>query len=347
MVPWSQGESVTAGITAMSSPAPIVGAPNSTTSSGAIMNEFGLPTGISVIYLAADGSMPAAPATTSSVSPVQPTAAQPIAVSGGGALTATATAGPTIVALPTFGPETIAARADVYAPVAVAAASTTTFPSAAASDAVTGGGIAAEPAALTTVGAGGSATDAALVEHALGVLSATASGASIVNGLRGVGAHMMVMSAAEFAANGESGAHAYFDPNTTTLYLRREDLANNDKLAAVEIAHEGTHLLDYIGHVNDAWRAQRQQQLVGTSGAFEGAALAQLRFENMMVAEARAFTFAGQVAREVGWQAPYGDPTFDAMAGANDAATYGRVWQRLLAGPYNTDHLQAAPIMVS
>ncbi|MBC7645025.1 MAG: hypothetical protein H7123_07850, partial [Thermoleophilia bacterium] len=141
-------------------------------------------------------------------------------------------------------------------------------------------------------------------------------------------------------------AHAYFDPNVNVLYLRRDDLQRDTKLAAIEIAHEGTHLLDHVGKVNDAFTKPREATFAGLGAAQAKAARDQLSFESMMVAESRAFVYAGQVARDIGWTGVAADPTSIASAGGNDAATYAKVWQQLLTGPYNNEHRTAATVMV-
>lgn len=204
------------------------------------------------------------------------------------------------------------------------------------------GTLAPAPIGNIVVGGGGSDADAALVTQAMTLLKTSANGAFIANLLTGSGAQISVLSDQEFAAMGESTAHAFYDPNKDTLFLRRSDLQGDVKLAAVEIAHEGTHMLDDKGRIgkaaiDDARRAAGAL----TDPAASAAAMKQADFEHTILMEARAFTFSGQVARELGLQLTANDPTMVAAAGSNDTATYQKVWDKLLSSGYNQDHRSA------
>lgn len=278
-------------------------------------------------------------------SPVQVAPAQLAVAAAGGAFAAPAgSASPagaaalgaaTLTAAPSF-------QAPLPAPLPALAASPTTAPvTATAAPAVA-------PQRLTSVAPGGQQADANLVEATLAVLRQSPSGAQLVDRLLAVGARINVISDADFRAMGHADAHAFYDPKIDTMFLRRSNLADaaNVRFAAVALAHEGTHLLDDVGMVSDPFvrEAARRVQAAGGPGTAQGAELQrQALFELTMIKEARAFVFAGQVAKELRVQTSASDPTSVAAAGANDQPTYDRVWQALLASGYNPERRSAAP----
>jgi hypothetical protein len=206
----------------------------------------------------------------------------------------------------------------------------------------------ATPQRLTSLAPGGSQADANLVESTLGVLRQSASGAQLVDRLLAVGARINVISDAEFQAMGHADAHAFFDPKSDAMYLRRSDLADasSTRFAAVALAHEGTHLLDDVGNVADPFiqqAAARVQAAGGLSTAQGIEVQKQVLFELMMIKESRAFVFAGQVAKDLAVKTPATDPTSIAAAGGNDQATYQKVWSSLLTSGYNPEHRAGAP----
>ncbi|MCZ4496467.1 MAG: hypothetical protein JWM25_1050, partial [Thermoleophilia bacterium] len=210
---------------------------------------------------------------------------------------------------------------------------------------VLAGGAAAAPLRMTTVAPGGSQADADQVERTLGVLRQSPSGAQLVDRMLAVGAKVTVIGDAEFTALGQADAHAFFDPNDDTIYLRRSQLSGGDpSFAAVALAHEGTHLLDDVAKL-DAPFFDSASRAVAAAGGFSTAqgiaTQEQTLFELTMIREARAFTFAGQVARDLGTRLPASDPTAIAAGGGNDPATYGRVWTALLQSSYNPDRRAA------
>jgi hypothetical protein len=145
---------------------------------------------------------------------------------------------------------------------------------------------------------------------------------------------------------GHQDAHAFYDPKVDTMFLRRSDLAdtNNMRFAAVALAHEGTHLLDDVGKVSDPFIQQASQKIAAAGGpntAAGKAAQDQAMFELTMIKEARAFVFAGQVAKDLHVTTPATDPTSVSSAGGNDMATYSRVWDALLKSGYNPEHRTA------
>lgn len=200
------------------------------------------------------------------------------------------------------------------------------------------------PASMTALAAGGNASDAQLVEGTLNVLRSTPAGAHIVDRLLANNAKVNVISDAQFAQMGQADAHAFFDPNIDTVFLRRSDLATNQQMAAIELAHEGTHLLDDIAGLNKPLFAEAQARAQALGGTTPQAreVEAQARFEEMIISEARAFTFAGQVAQQLGYtRLASSDPTLISARGSNSQATYAQVFQALLKGPYNTEHRTA------
>lgn len=192
---------------------------------------------------------------------------------------------------------------------------------------------------LTNVAPGSSQSDADFVEATLGVLRRSPSGAAVVDRLLAVGARINVVSDAEFQQMGYGEAHAFYDPQLDTVFMRRS--ASSDvAFAAVTLAHEGMHLLDDVARLDDPFVAQASAGVASLGGPStpQGAeAQRQALFELTMIKEARAFTFAGQVARELAVQLPDGDPTKVAQQGGNDQATYARVWQALLGTRYNPE----------
>ncbi|MBC7460715.1 MAG: hypothetical protein H7287_05080 [Thermoleophilia bacterium] len=202
----------------------------------------------------------------------------------------------------------------------------------------------ASPVRMTSVAPGGTARDADLVEATLAQLRRSPSGAQVVDRLLAVGARVNVVSDGDFVRLGHGAAHAFYDPAAKTIYLRRTELegarSSNTQsgFAAVALAHEGTHLLDDVSGVADGFIAARTRAIAHAGGSASLAGVETQRqalFELTMVKEARAFLFAGQVARELGVTTPAADPTSVAASGPNDAATYGRVWDALLSSPYN------------
>lgn len=207
---------------------------------------------------------------------------------------------------------------------------------------------AATPQRLTTLAPGAAASDADLVESTLSVLRQSPAGAQVVDRLLAVGAKINVLSDAEIAAMGHGTAHAVYDPKVDTMFLRRSDLANTSNIgfAAVALAHEGTHLLDDVGKVDAPYVMQATQRVIAAGGPTTAAGIEaqeQATFELTMIKEARAFTFAGQVAKQLGVALPATDPTSVSVAGGNDQATYGKVFQSLLSSSYNPER-RAAPI---
>ena len=203
-------------------------------------------------------------------------------------------------------------------------------------------------APIAAPGATGTVTDAALVQRALDALRSTPTGARVVDRLLAVRAKVAVLSDGEFAAVGRADARAFYDPATQTMSLRRSDLLDVDRsrVAAVALAHEGTHLLDDVGRVAASWLARTSATIAsaGGAGTSRGGELArQAAFELTMIREARAFTVAGQVARDLGVALPADDPTVVAARGGNDPGTYAAVWQRLLESPYNAQ-ARTAPV---
>lgn len=295
----------------------------------------------------------AAPASVSVPSPLQAplvAAGQAGAVGGATALTAPTAPGisPATGLAPALAPPAsgaLGAPANVAVPVAAPAISTVT-PAAAGTQPVATG-TAAAPQRLTTLAPGGSAADANLVERTLGTLRQSAGGAQLVDRLLAVGARINVISDAEFQTMGHADAHAFYDPKIDTMFLRRSDLADASsmKFAAVALAHEGTHLLDDVGRIADPFinaAAGRVHAAGGPATPQGAAAQKQALFELTMIKEARAFTFAGQVARDLGVKTPSTDPTSISAAGANDQTTYAKVWQALLSSAYNPDRRAAA-----
>jgi hypothetical protein len=201
---------------------------------------------------------------------------------------------------------------------------------------------------LTTVAPGANPNDAVLVEQTLAKLRQSPSGAQVVDRLLAVGAKVNVISDAEFAQMGHDTAHAFYDPKIDTMFLRRSDLADqaNVGFAALALAHEGTHLLDDVAGLSDPFVSQLSAQIAAAGGLDtpQGQALReQGMFELTMIKETRAFTFAGQIARDLGVEVKATDPTSVAKAGGNDQATYDAVWQRLLTTSYNEGGRSAAP----
>lgn len=146
---------------------------------------------------------------------------------------------------------------------------------------------------------------------------------------------------------GEQDAHAFYDPKSDTMYLRRSELADekNRSFAAVALAHEGTHLLDDLGGVGDPLIQEISAKVTAAGGLGTAAGIEardQGLFELMLLKETRAFTFAGSVARELGVRLGDNDPTATAIAGGNDQQTYAAVWDRLLRSSYNEQHRTAA-----
>jgi antirestriction protein ArdC len=199
---------------------------------------------------------------------------------------------------------------------------------------------------MTSLAPGGVASDANLVESALATLRSSASGAQVVDRLLAVGAKVNVINDNEFAALGHGEAHAFFDPSNDTIYMRRSELQGPDhRFSAVALAHEGTHLLDDVAGVADPFVARKAQVIAAAGGLATPAgaeAQKQAIFELTMIKEARAFTFAGQVAKELAVATPANDATSISAAGANDQATYGRVWNALLTSAYNPEKRTAA-----
>jgi hypothetical protein len=223
--------------------------------------------------------------------------------------------------------------------------STVTPAGASAAPAPAAGAAGTQP--LTTLAPGGSPQDAALVEQTLNVLRQSPSGAQVVDRLLAVGAKINVISDAEFQSMGHDSAHAFYDPKIDTMFLRRSDLAdaNNINFAAVALAHEGTHLLDDVANLADPMVSQITSNVVAAGGLNTPAGIEareQGMFELMMVKEARAFTFAGQVARDLQVKLDDTDPTKVAISGGNDQTTYNAVWQRLLQSSYNPQGRTAA-----
>ncbi|MCW2924636.1 MAG: hypothetical protein JWM98_2040, partial [Thermoleophilia bacterium] len=205
----------------------------------------------------------------------------------------------------------------------------------------------ATPQRLTALAPGAQASDADLVEATLNKLRTSPAGSQIVDRLLAVGAKINVVSDAEIEAMGHGNAHAVYDPKVDTMFLRRSDLANSSNIgfAAVALAHEGTHLLDDVGSIDAPFLNQATQRVLAAGGPNTAAgaeAQKQAGFEITMIKEARAFTFAGQVARQLGVSTPAADPTSVAAAGNNDQATYAKVWQSLLTSSYNPEHRAAA-----
>lgn len=201
-----------------------------------------------------------------------------------------------------------------------------------------------QPQSLTALASGGSASDAQLVEGTLATLRSTPAGAQIVDRLLANNAKVNVISDAQFTQMGQADAHAFFDPNIDTVYLRRSDLVKDQQMAAVELAHEGTHLLDDIAGLNKPLFAQSEAraQAMGGTTSQANEVRAQAQFEEMIISEARAFTFSGQVAKQLGYnKLTNTDPTLISATGTNDQATYARVFQALLKGPYNTENRAA------
>jgi hypothetical protein len=251
-----------------------------------------------------------------------------------------------VVPAPAPVPGVHTAPLDAGIPAAAPAAPAAAAAPAATTSAVTGAN--AAPRALTSVAPGGDPRDAALVEQTLATLRQSPSGAQVVDRLLAVNARVNVISDAEFQAMGHGDAHAFYDPKIDTMFLRRSDLSSPQavQFAAVALAHEGTHLLDDVAGLSDAFIARTTEAIAAAGGlqTTQGAALRdQAMFELTMIKETRAFLFAGTVARELGMQLPDTDPTSTAIAGANDQATYAAVWDRLLHSGYNPERRTAAP----
>jgi hypothetical protein len=273
---------------------------------------------------------------------VPSTAAPAVAALGASSLTSVPSGGLFATAPVTLNGGAAAAPAAAVVPTTAPAlpAAATASPTAAATPAAT-------PTRLTTLAPGGAQSDADLVESTLGILRQSPSGAQMVDRLLAVKARVNVVSDAEFSALGHGDAHAFYDPKQDAMFLRRSDLADATKqrFAAVALAHEGTHLLDDVGGVSDPFiedAAHRVQAAGGTATANGAAIQAQALFELTMIKEARAFVFAGQVARDLAVPTPSSDPTSVAAAGGNDQSTYAKVWSSLLTSAYNPEHRTAA-----
>jgi hypothetical protein len=170
------------------------------------------------------------------------------------------------------------------------------------------------------------------------------SGARLLDTLIANKANVVVLSDEEFAQDGQQAAHAYFRPANDTIYMRRSDLQADSTLSAVELAHEGVHLLDEIGNVDDTFVTSESQRIGAiTDPVARDEATRQAVFELTMIKEARAVLYSGQIVHELGYTGlKADDPTMVAATGGNDQATYGAVWNALLASAYNPDHRTAA-----
>jgi hypothetical protein len=292
------------------------------------------------------GGVVATPVQTPVQSPMQvpSTAAPAVAALGASSLTQVPTGGLFASAPVTINGGAAAAPAAALPPMVAAPG---LAPVAAAGAPVAAAAPTAAPARHTTHAPGGTQSDANLVESTLGILRQSPSGAQMVDRLLAVKARVNVVSDAEFNALGHGDAHAFYDPKQNAMFLRRSDLADATKqrFAAVALAHEGTHLLDDVGGVANPFidDVAHQIQAAGGTTTAKGASIqAQALFELTMIKEARAFVFAGQVAKDLGVQTPTSDPTSVAAAGGNDQATYAKVWTSLLSSAYNPDHRSAA-----
>lgn len=205
------------------------------------------------------------------------------------------------------------------------------------------GGTLPTPPASAAAGGGPLSGDQQLVASALLALQQSGHGARLVDQLISQHANVLVLSDEEFAAAGEQAAHAFYNPANDAIYLRRSDLQKDVRLAAVEFAHEGVHLLDDKGRVADAFIKSESARIAAiTDPAAREAAVQQTQFELTMIKEARAFTFTGRIAYEIGLQLAQGDPTGVAAQGGNDQSTYSAVWQALLGSNYNPQRRTAA-----
>lgn len=296
------------------------------------------------------GLAPGVPTTAAATAAVGATTLAPAAST---AITAAATAPPftasvSTIAAPAVAAPVVGAPALVAPAVTTATTATTAIPSTVAPAVAPAATPAVTPQRLTSLAPGGQQADADLVESTLNVLRRSPSGAQVVDRLLAANARINVVADAELQAMGHGSAHAVYDPNTDTMFLRRSDLADaaNIGFAAVALAHEGTHLLDDVGKVDDPFLQAATQRIIAAGGPSSAAgveAQKQAQFEITMIKEARAFTYAGQVAKELGVTLPASDPTSVSAAGANDQATYARVWQALLVSSYNPER-RAAPI---
>lgn len=176
-------------------------------------------------------------------------------------------------------------------------------------------------------------------------LRMSASGRMLAERLAAVGALVRIVGDGDPAARGRGAEGVWSDEAGSTLFVRRSRLLAAPDLAAIELAHEGTHLLDAQARVADPYIAQAAAGIARLGEAAGAEAVGQVQFELLMARETRATTFAGQVAAELGIALQPGDPTQIAAAGGNSPATYAAVWNALLASPLNVEG-RSAPVRI-
>lgn len=193
--------------------------------------------------------------------------------------------------------------------------------------------------------------DAALVDAALAELRRSPSGAPVLSALQQFGVRVKVLGDAEFAQLGHEGSGAWFDATQDVMYVRREWLQKNPAATASVIAHEGVHAIDDASGLLQGAREARARQLAampGDSPTLIEQRVQQAMWELSVASEARAFLVQGQVLRELDQvqKASAGGAIAVAAAGANDRATYDRVFQTIVTeggSAYNPEGRSAAP----
>jgi len=200
--------------------------------------------------------------------------------------------------------------------------------------------------------------DAPLVDAALNVLRTSQSGADIVEQLRRVGVRIAIVSDIEMDVLGATPTtQGLVDPDDQVLRLRRSSFQTDLRRFAPTIAHEAVHAIDFVSGLRQgAWFQRRaavhaEATAQGRSNLETDEMLAQAKWELSIAQESRAVVVGAQVARELGVTSAVGviDAMHLAEAGANDHATYDKVYMSLVSGDpggsYNRDSRTiAAPL---
>jgi len=195
-----------------------------------------------------------------------------------------------------------------------------------------------------------SPNDAPLLKTAFGELAKSTTGKPVLDALQAHGARIAVLSDAEFARLGHEDSGAWFDPQQDIMYVRRDWLQKNPVVTASAIAHEAVHAIDDASGLLQDAKDAKARALAALGGeatpALVESRVAQAMWELSIAAETRAFVIQGQILRELGQAEKAAGPIAIAAQGANDRATYDRVFAGIVAhggSAYNPDDRTAAP----
>lgn len=181
--------------------------------------------------------------------------------------------------------------------------------------------------------------DIALLRRVHAALAQSATGAALLSRMARAGGRVQVLDSRTYDKLLDRRTMAAYDSRDGVIFLRRETLRADARVAATVLAHEGVHLLDDARGLMDAAHADalRGAKLASDPDEY----LRQQAWLLQMVTETHAHMTEARVARELGVRYDHSYP--GAVAPDGSLRTFEQTWRALEQGPYNPDNRSGTP----